>query len=143
MKLNNLNLLTPSNNAHHLLSSTLSSILPTTIADTGATGHYMALEDSKYLTNLNPVEHGILVELPNGSFIKSSHTALLDLPSIPAEARVAHVFPDLKSPSLLSIGALCDHGLTAIYDKHKVFIYDGNKKSPYWCPLPTYTSMGP
>ena len=85
----------------------------------------MALSDTQHLTNLTPTDHGIMVELPNGSIIRATHTALLDLPSLPLAARTAHVFPDLKHGSLLSIGDLCDHGLTANYTKTHVKIYNG------------------
>ena len=95
-------------------------------ADTGATGHYICLQDSSLLTHLTPTKHGIIVELPNGSIIQATHTALLDLPSLPLAARTAHIFPDLKNGSLLSIGEMCDHGLTAQYTKHTVNIFNGS-----------------
>ena len=63
--------------------------------------------------------------MPNSTFIKSTHTAELDLPTIPLTARHAHIFhEDDLLGSLLSIGALCDAGLKVIYDKTKVTAYD-------------------
>ena len=35
---------------------------------------------------------GIDVKLPDGTSIKSTHTALLNLPQLPIEARTAHIF---------------------------------------------------
>lgn len=124
-------------------SNLLSPYLPTAIttistanADTGTTGHYISPQDTKHLTDIQPTVDGITVQMPNGTFIKSSHTGQLNLPSIPSGARTAHVFPDLKTGSLLSIGILCDHGLRAIYDKDEVSIYNkddlilSGKRSP-------------
>jgi hypothetical protein len=92
------------------------------IVDTAATGHY--------ITTIFPVVDrriatpGVDVILPDGSTITSSHTAVLQLPSIlPLGARTAHIFPGLKSGSLISIGQLCDHGCTATFDATRVRIY--------------------
>eukprot|EP01034_Spumella_vulgaris_P028684 gene28684-35585_t len=46
------------------------------------------------------------------------------MPSLPLAARTAHIFPGLIG-SLLSIGILCDNGLTATYSKRKVIIRRG------------------
>lgn len=61
--------------------------------------------------------------LPNGNHIRSTHTALLDIPSLPFAARKAHIFPQLKNGSLISIGQFCDHGCTATFDKSSVQIH--------------------
>ena len=90
-------------------------------ADSGTTGNYICVSDISMLCDVQPTSHGILVKMPNGSFIQSTHTARLNLPSLPAAAREAHVFPSLAG-SLLSIGLLCDCDLIAIYDKDKVVI---------------------
>lgn len=92
-------------------------------ADTGTTGHYISAGDIHHLSNLQPTSEGISVQMPNGTFIKSTHTGELNIPNLPAGAKFAHVFPDLKTGSLLSIGNLCDYGLKAIYDKDTVKIY--------------------
>eukprot|EP01034_Spumella_vulgaris_P041206 gene41206-51007_t len=92
-------------------------------ADTGTTGNYICLADAGMLLNIQPTRSGISVKMPDGSLIRSTHTALLNPPSLPRSACVAHVFPTL-SGSLLSIGMLCDHGLTATYDAEQVLIRD-------------------
>ena len=83
-------------------------------ADTGTTGNFIALSDAAVLLNIRPAINGISVALPNGDIITSTHTATLNLPSLPLSARAAHVFPGLTG-SLLSIGLLTDAGLTAVY----------------------------
>ena len=71
-----------------------------------------------------PVVDGISVSLPYGQVIRSTHTATLNLPSLPLAARAAHLFPTLTG-SLLSIGMLItDAGLTAIYTADAVMIQD-------------------
>ena len=82
-------------------------------ADTGTTGNFIALSDAAVLLNIRPAINGISVALPNGDIITSTHTATLNLPSLPLSARAAHVFPGLTG-SLLSIGLLTDAGLTAV-----------------------------
>eukprot|EP01034_Spumella_vulgaris_P043049 gene43049-53425_t len=64
-------------------------------ADTGTTGHYMCLSDANMLVNVQPTDSGILVKMPDGSEIRSTHTASLDLPMLPTGAREAHIFPTL------------------------------------------------
>ena len=92
-------------------------------ADTGTTGNFISFSDAAVLLDITPVDKGISVSLPNGQVIKSTHTATLNLPSLPLAARAAHVFPELTG-SLLSIGMLTDAGLTAIYTADSVTIQD-------------------
>ena len=66
-------------------------------------------------TDLQPAAPGIAVRLPDSCLMHSSHTAVLNLPSLPIAARTAHIFPALASGSLLSIGLLCDHGCHATF----------------------------
>lgn len=97
-------------------------------ADTGATGNFMSIDDMSYLVDVRRAEQPIAVQLPNGAHIWSTHTALLDIPSLPLPARTAHIFPDLTSSSLLSIGLLCDHGCTTTYTNTQVTIQDNTGK---------------
>ncbi len=87
----------------------------------------MALSSQNILLNIQPAEHPICVELPNGETLHSSHTALLDLPRLPLAARRVHIFQELTN-SLLSIGQLCDHGCTAEYNKESVIVRDENRE---------------
>ena len=92
-------------------------------ADTGTTGNFISLPDAAVLLDVKPVVNGISVALPNGQIIISTHTATLNLPTLPLAARAAHIFPSLQG-SLLSIGMLTDAGLTAIYTSDAVTIQD-------------------
>ena len=93
---------------------------PTAIADTGATGHFLAFDTPKLKSE--PTKNPITVELPDKSKIVSTHTTELFLPPLPPSARIAHLFPALQNTSLLSISKLCDAGCTALFSKEDVTI---------------------
>jgi hypothetical protein len=97
-----------------------------TNADTGCTGHYMAISDAEFLINLQPTTAPLTVTMPDGSVSVSIHTAELNLPCLPRGARNVDVFPNFIN-SLLFIGVLCDHGLTATYTATSVIISDNVK----------------
>ena len=55
----------------------------------------------------------------------STHVGDLDIPTLPPEAKIAHLVPDLQNHSLLGVGRLCDAGCTCTFDKNTVTItYD-------------------
>jgi hypothetical protein len=77
-------------------------------------------------TNQQSNANGINVLLPNGGTMTSTHTAELPIAALPLAARTAHLFPALSSGALLSIGQLCDHGCTAIFNQDTVHIQKDN-----------------
>jgi hypothetical protein len=101
-------------------SGTLLPAQPTTaIADTGCTGHFLQIDDHAH--HRQPTTNGIIVQMPNHSRIQATHTCQINIPDLPSKACEAHLFPNLAH-ALLSIGLLCDHGCTAIFDKQHVKI---------------------
>ena len=60
--------------------------------------------------------------MPNGAIIASDAQATMNLPTIPMNAKIVHLFPDLQSHSLLSIGQLCDAGCEAAFTQQQVFV---------------------
>ena len=87
-------------------SSIIRSILnkqPSLHPDSAATGHFITEDFPGTLITHQPLR----VECANSEYMKSSATKLLDLPGLPREARIAHVFPSMVR-SLLSIPVLCD-----------------------------------
>ena len=95
------------------------------IADSGSFGHYLNPGDAKYLTRVEE-DSSVTVTLPNDMHMTSSLSGDLLLNTLPPEARKAHVFNELTSWSLLSLGVLCDAGCTAILssDKLRVNMFD-------------------
>jgi hypothetical protein len=84
--------------------------------------------------SVGTVVSGISVALPNGQIIIiSTHTATLNLPTLPLSARAAHIFQSLQG-SLLCIGMLTDAGLTAIYNSDAVTIHDAMRWVSLCCP---------
>ena len=74
---------------------------------------------------MRPSDNHVSVTLPDGSQATSTHTGFLNLPSLPITARRVDIFPDWIG-SLLSIGVLCDCGLTATYTATTVVISDND-----------------
>ena len=87
------------------------------IADTGCSGHY----DGTTFAG-KPTTSPITVKLPNGGTMTSTHTCRLAIPSLPPEACTQHLFPEMKTTGLLSIGQLCDHGCMATFSQYRLVI---------------------
>ena len=59
--------------------------------------------------------------------MSSTTTTHLNIPNSTSKGNTAHVFPNLTTGNLLSVGQLCDDDYTAIFDKDKVvFLKDNN-----------------
>ena len=75
------------------------------IADTsGATAHYLQnpavsnyLHTANPVINVQPTSNGVSMLLPNRTKIQAIHIGQLDIPSLPPEAKTAHIFPELVS----------------------------------------------
>jgi hypothetical protein len=94
------------------------------MADSGTSGHYMAFSDASALLDVRPCTAGqaVTVSLPDGSTVTSTHTATLDLPSLPqGPARTVHLFPSFTG-SLLSMSVFCDAGLSVQFDSDQVTV---------------------
>lgn len=85
------------------------------IMDTGATGHFLLC--TAPCVNVRPASTPIQCQLPTGMHMVSTHEAELNIPNctLPKEAIIAHIFPDLAAHSLISIGNFCDHGCEAVF----------------------------
>jgi hypothetical protein len=97
----------------------------TTIVDSGCTGHFLLVNASC----LNKVKSRtpLMVRLPNGATMESSHTSELDIPEWNADASKAHFFPGMANHSLLSVGQLCDEGYIVTFKQTSVTICDSEK----------------
>ena len=86
-------------------------------ADSGASQHYIRPQDCTMLQNMKDVS-GPSVYLPDMTKITADRTGLLPIPHLSSSARSAHVFPNLKSASLLSLGQLCDDDCLILLNKY-------------------------
>jgi hypothetical protein len=95
------------------------------IVDSGRTGHFLLVN----APCLNKVKSRtpLMVRLPNGSTMESSHNAELDIPELNAAASKAHVFPGMANHYLLSVGQLCDEGYIVTFKQASVTICDSEK----------------
>ena len=75
--------------------------------DSGASAHFICTKDKHILENLKN-EQGPNVMLPDMSVIRAKQKGTLPMTEVSAQAKSAHVLPNLKSVSLLSLGQLCD-----------------------------------
>jgi hypothetical protein len=91
------------------------------IADTGATGHFVL--PGTPVTNIAPVIQALVINLPDGKQLVSTHTCCLNVPWLPAPAREAHIVPGLAHASLVSIKTLCDAGCRVTYDDENCRVY--------------------
>ena len=92
------------------------------IADAGATGHFMV--PGAPVIDVKPTNKPLIINLPDGETIKSTHTCRLNIPWLPEEATRAHIVPGLAHTSLVSISVLCDAGCKVSYDgKHCLVHY--------------------
>ena len=90
------------------------------IFDSGTTGHYILCDTACF--DKRPTNRPLVVTLPNGENIQSTHEATLPFPNLPKKALEAHVFPGLNGHALLSIGTFCDAGCTALFTATAVII---------------------
>ena len=89
--------------------------------DSGATSHYITIDDAKKnLSNIKPY-NGPPVTLPDSGEISPTHEGQLPLlDKLSNQAKRATALPALKSSSLVSLGQLCDDDCTVILDTNKL-----------------------
>jgi hypothetical protein len=85
------------------------------ILDSGPTSHFLTTDAPA--TNIVPAAVPLIVHLPNGDKVQSTHTCTLDLPDLPAGTQAAHVLPGLASHLLLFVVTMCNAGCTVTFTK--------------------------
>jgi len=97
-------------------------------------------------------QKAVNVQLPNGAIMSSNRTTLLNIPEATSKGNTAHVFKDLATGNLLSVGQLCDDGYKIDFTKTKVTLSKNGKiaaqghrniQKGMWyinLPIPTTTS---
>ena len=91
------------------------------VADAGATSHFVL--PGAPVKNVTQTKTPLVITLPDGQTLKSTHTCMLDAPWLPEKARHAHIVPGLAHTSLISIKSLCDAGCKVAYDEDEVRVY--------------------
>ena len=85
------------------------------ILDSGATSHFLVT--TAPITNITPASNPLIVKLPDGACVSSTHTCTLTLPQPPTRAREGHIIPGLASHSLMSVVKLCNAGCELTFTK--------------------------
>ncbi len=98
-----------------MITTNANTIKRLAILDSGATSHFLAT--SAPATNILPTAMPIIARLPNGNPVHSTHTCMLDIPSLPPGAHAAHIIPGLALHLLLSIVTMCNAGCTITFSK--------------------------
>jgi hypothetical protein len=113
-----------SQNFMNYLNFTPSQPSPSTaLLDSGCTAHFL-LANAK-CSNKKSTTTSLAVRLPNGDTVKSTHTATLNMPSLPHVSIQAHILPGLSQHSLLSVGQMCDSGCSVTFTALKVTVTNG------------------
>jgi hypothetical protein len=106
--------------SHHALS--------TAILDSGASGHYLTPFAKRHCTDIEHTTSGPSVQVATGTHMESSTRAAIPLAAaLSRKAQVGHIFDDLTSGSLISIGQLCDNDCVALFSKYHVDIIKAGK----------------
>ena len=87
--------------------------------DSGATGHYIRPAEKHALINIQQ-EPGPQVLLPDGTSLNATFSGNLPIPGLSPIATKGHVFNNLSSASLLSVGRLCDDDCEVLFTKNLV-----------------------
>ena len=90
------------------------------VVDTGCSAN--TLREDAPVCNHNTNAPTQTVGTPTGHVMNSSASALIKNKNLPDEARKAHLYPELKYKSLMSVGQLCDAGFAVVFRKNKVEI---------------------
>jgi hypothetical protein len=60
--------------------------------------------------------------------MKSTHTAILDIPQLSKATKAAHIFPAMENNSLLLVGQLCNEGYSVLFSIDEVTILNATQK---------------
>jgi hypothetical protein len=97
----------------------------TAIVESGCTDHFL-LVNAPCLNKVKS-QTPLMVRLPNGTTMESSHTAELNSPHLNAAASIAHVSPGMANHYLLSVGQLCNEGYIFTFKNALVTVCNSQK----------------
>ena len=105
-----------------------SPITSKTLPDTAATAHYLHPSTLPHCSHVAHNTSGPTVQVSNGHIIKTAFRATLQLSSkLSSKSQSTHVFKDITTGSLISMGQLCDDDCVVIFTKSDVNILKHNK----------------
>ena len=94
--------------------------------DSGASTHYIQLEDAGVLQNKQK-ELGPLVHQPDNTGLWAEGSGQLPISTkLSKEAQRAYILPNLKSASLIALGKLCDDKCKVVLSKEDLVVVKDN-----------------
>ena len=105
-----------------------SPVTSKSLPDTAATSHYLHPSALPHYSQVANTTSGPTVQVANGHIIRPAFSATLQLSSkLSSKAQYAHVFKEITTGSLISMGELCDDNSVAIVTKYDVKILKHNQ----------------
>ena len=105
---------------HHLHAPFSCSKSKEAIFDCGASYNYVRDQDKYCVTHIE-LHRSPLLPLPDTKQIRSTEKSVLPLsPDLTLQAQSAHILPDLKSSTLISVGQLCDDECDLVFGTDSV-----------------------
>jgi hypothetical protein len=90
----------------------------TGLLDSAATTHYGDQDAEQHCVNVSPTTTGPSVQVANGHIIEPNKRVTIPLaPELSTHAKIGHLFNDLQSGTLISLGQLCDDECVALSTK--------------------------
>jgi hypothetical protein len=90
------------------------------ITDTGATSIFVM--EGVNVKNKRPATKPLMINLPDGRQVKSTHICDIDIPGLPTTL-TGHIVPNLAIASLFGIRVLCKAGCKVVFDDNKCNVY--------------------
>ena len=98
------------------------------LSDTAATAHYLHPSALPHFSHVAHTKSGPTVQVANRNIINPAFSATLQLSNkLSSRAHSDHVFNDIKTGSLISMGQLCNDDYVAIFAKFDVKILKPNQ----------------
>ena len=102
--------------------------LITAKADSGASKHYFRTRDQFALRAIKNLPNGgPIVHLPNNMTMQAERVGHLPFTQLSDQATKTHIFDDLKSSSLISLGQLCDDGCNILPNNTHMNVFKNDK----------------
>ena len=92
--------------------------------DSGCSAH--TIRQDAHVASKTPLTVPKICGTPTGHTMSSNMSAILDIPNMPQQAKLAHIYPNLRYRSLISVGQLCDAGYEVTFDKNTVSVVNQN-----------------
>jgi hypothetical protein len=109
---------------------TQANLAMTGVLDSGSSATFLSpnmTESDAPIRNIRKSENPLLVEMPDGEALRTSHECNMIIQDMPEAGTHVHILPGLKSGNLYSLATFCDAGCEASFTSSGVMITHGGK----------------